>query len=357
MRYAILLAGRARRREDVAAGTEPRRDWLELADALGAQLIEGGEAGRSGAIPGMSAAWRAFARRDEYDVIVTDSERTGLPLALLFKLTRTRRGHVMIAHWLRPMRKRLLLRLLGGKSAVDRVVVYGSSQERFALEDLGLPRAKVELVLHAADAEFWRPIGQAPSGICSAGLERRDYGTLIEAVRGLDLVVTVAAASAWSRNDPLPDQTLPANVVKRRLDYRGLRDLYDRSEFVVVPLQDVDFQAGSLVMYEAMAMGKAVIATRTRAHRDGDIVRDGETGLLVPPGDPGALREAIVRLHTDPAAARRMGENARRVVEASLNHDTYVRRMLQIVRAVGDELGGPARATDPTAVPVRTGSR
>src|SRR5439155_1150132 len=194
MRYAILLAGRARRREDVAAGTEPRRDWLELADALGAQLIEGGEAGRAGAIPGMSAAWRAFARRG--------------------------------------------------------------------------------------------------------------YGTLIEAVRGLDLVVTVAAASAWSRNDPLPDQTLPANVVKRRLDYRGLRDLYDRSEFVVVPLQDVDFQAGSLVMYEAMAMGKAVIATRTRAHRDGDIVRDGETGLLVPPGDPGALREAIVRLHTDPAAAR-----------------------------------------------------
>src|SRR5437879_271955 len=191
----------------------------------------------------------------------------------------------------------------------------------------------------------------------AARRERRDYGTLIEAVRGLDLVVTVAAASAWSRNDPLPDQTLPANVVKRRLDYRGLRDLYDRSEFVVVPLQDVDFQAGSLVMYEAMAMGKAVIATRTRAHRDGDIVRDGETGLLVPPGDPGALREAIVRLHTDPAAARRMGENARRVVEASLNHDTYVRRMLQIVRAVGDELGGPARATDPTAVPVRTGSR
>jgi len=31
--------------------------------------------------------------------------------------------------------------------------------------------------------------------------------------------------------------------------------------------------------------------------------------------------------------------------------------MLQIVRAVGDELGGPARATDPKAMPVRTGSR
>jgi glycosyltransferase involved in cell wall biosynthesis len=339
-RYAILVSGRARRREDVAAGREPRRDWLELADALGARLVEGGHGWRGrAAMSGLAAAWTAFRRRDEYDVIVSDTERSGLLLALLFKLSRTRRGHVVVAHWLSPTKKRLILEWLGVASAIDRVVVYGSSQERFALERLHLPPAKVALVLHAADAEFWRPLGNARSGICSAGLEQRDYRTLMEAVSGLDVRVTIAAASAWSGHDPLPDEGLPGNVIKRRLDYLGLRELYDRSEFVVVPLMDVDFQAGSLVMYEAMAMGKAVIATRTRAHRYGDIVRDGETGLLVPPGDAAALREAILRLHRDPEEARRMGENARRIVERGLNHREYLQGMLRIVREVAASRG------------------
>jgi glycosyltransferase involved in cell wall biosynthesis len=92
-------------------------------------------------------------------------------------------------------------------------------------------------------------------------------------------------------------------------------------------------------MYEAMAMGKAVIATRTAAHRYGDIVRDGETGLLVPPGDARALRQAIIRLHEDPAEAARLGANGRRVVEEGLNHDVYTRDMVRVCREVGAALG------------------
>jgi glycosyltransferase involved in cell wall biosynthesis len=226
------------------------------------------------------------------------------------------------------------------RNAIDRLVVYCSAQERFALEQLNVPRAKVIKVLHAADSEFWHPLGHPKSGICSAGLERRDYAPLLEAVRGLDLTLTIAAGgSPWTKHDPLAEHNLPPNVIKRRIGYQEMRDLYDRSEFVVVPLQDVDFQAGSLVMYEAMAMGKAVIATRTAAHRYGDIVRDGETGLLVPPGDARALRQAIIRLHEDPAEAARLGANGRRVVEEGLNHDVYTRGMVRVCREVGAALG------------------
>jgi glycosyltransferase involved in cell wall biosynthesis len=337
-RYAVLVPGGARRREDIAAGREPRRDYFDLADALGAVLIEPGTRARGTVPTGMRAAWIAFDRRAEYDVIVTLNERSGIPLAALLMFSGTRRGHVMIAHWASPAKKRLPLRLLRAGNAIDRLVVFGSAQERVALKELGFARRKVEMVLHPADQRFWHPLGNPLSGICSAGLERRDYGTLVEAMRGLDLHLTIAAASPWSKRDPLSRAGLPPNVSKRRHDYLALRELYDRSEFVVVPLQDVDFQAGSLVMYEAMAMGKAVIATRTQAHRFGDIVRQGETGLLVPPGDPRALRQAILRLHHDPAEARRLGANARRVVEQGLNHDEYVRRMVGIARDLGREI-------------------
>jgi len=333
-RYAILLSGPGQR-EDAAAGQGPRHDWSTLADALGAPLIEGRSAWpRFATTSGLMAAWAAFQRRNEYDVIISDAERSGLPLALMLKLSGTQRGHVMVGHWLSPLKKRVLLQWFGGAETIDRLVLKGATQKRFALEHLGFARAKVEVVPTAADADFWHPLGLPQSGICGVGLERRDYPTLVEAVRGLDLRVTIAAASPWTSHGGIPRRELPPNVIRRRLDYLGIRELYDRSEFVVVPLVDVDFQAGSLVIYEAMAMGKAVIVSRTRGHVHGDVVQDGETGILVPPADPAALREAINRLHENPTEARRLGANARRIVQGGLNLDAYVQRMARIAREV-----------------------
>jgi glycosyltransferase involved in cell wall biosynthesis len=284
-------------------------------------------------------AWNAFKLRDSYDLIVSDSEHSGIALALLFKLSGTRKRHVMITHWLTPPKKAFFFQQLQIQTHVDRIITYSTNQERVALDLLRLPRYKVKRVLHPADHRFWRPLGLGQEEmVCSAGLEFRDYPTLISAAEGLDVRIDIAAASPWSQRTNLAKMALlPPNVVISKRSYFELRELYDRSKFVVVPLLDVDFQAGSLVMYEAMAMGKAVIATRTQAHRDGDILREKETGLFVPPGDVSALREAILRLWSSPEEARRMGWNARRVVEAGLNHETYVRTMVEIVRQVACE--------------------
>jgi glycosyltransferase involved in cell wall biosynthesis len=59
------------------------------------------------------------------------------------------------------------------------------------------------------------------------------------------------------------------------------------------------------VAMEAMAVGKPVIASRIGGLPE--IVADGETGILVPPGDAEALRSAMARLVNDPALAARMG--------------------------------------------------
>jgi len=297
---------------------------------------------------GLVQAFNALKRRDSYDVIISDSEHAGIPLALFFKLTGTRKAHVMITHWLSPAKKRVMFRGVRVDTHIDKVITYSTAQEQVALRALKLPRDKVERVLHPADRSFWRPLGLPTSNmICSAGLEFRDYPTLIDAVRGLDLDLEIAAASPWSQRQNLTDQvTLPPNVRVGKRSYDELRELYDRSKFVVVPLFDVDFQAGSLVMYEAMAMGKAVIATMTRAHRDGDILRDNETGVFVPPGDVDALRQAILRLHRAPREAERMGANARRIVEQGLNHDTYVSRMVQIARSVAEPTDVPDAGYD-----------
>ena len=76
---------------------------------------------------------------------------------------------------------------------------------------------------------------------------------------------------------------------------------------VVVPSMGEGF---GMVALEAMERARPVIAAAIGGL--GELVRDGETGLLVPPGEAEPLREAIVRLAGDLELARRMGEAGRR---------------------------------------------
>jgi glycosyltransferase involved in cell wall biosynthesis len=66
------------------------------------------------------------------------------------------------------------------------------------------------------------------------------------------------------------------------------------------------------VLVEAAALGKPIVATAV----DGvsEILEDGKTGLLVPPNDPSALADAVIRLLRDNEGARRLGERARALV-------------------------------------------
>jgi glycosyltransferase involved in cell wall biosynthesis len=68
-----------------------------------------------------------------------------------------------------------------------------------------------------------------------------------------------------------------------------------------------------LVILEAMATGKPVVATNDGGPKE--ICIDQETGLLVPPGDPEKLAEAILNLIENPEAARKMGKAGRKRVE------------------------------------------
>lgn len=69
----------------------------------------------------------------------------------------------------------------------------------------------------------------------------------------------------------------------------------------------------SNTVLEAMASGLPVIATRVGGNTE--LILEGETGSLVPPGDPAALACAISRYHQDEAMAYRHGQRARAVIE------------------------------------------
>jgi glycosyltransferase involved in cell wall biosynthesis len=345
MRCLILAAGRfdERLRRDIEEGREPRLDVFELAKALSADVIDFQDAERSRSPivklatraggPSAGVAALGFAQRSQYDAYFTTGEDIGLPLSALLRTSRAGCSHTMIAHTLFPKKKTLFFKVGGVGSRLDRVLVYATSEERYAIDELGLPPSKVQRIYYHADQQFFRPNGRAlePNTICAAGQLLRDYDTLVEAVRDLPVKLQIAAGSPWIDETLRPRAALPPNVTWGKLNRFELRELYARSALAVVPILQNEYQTGIATILEMMAMGKCVIATRTRGQTD--TIVDGVTGVYVPPGDAQALRRTLERLLADPDEAKRIGAAARKFMEEEAGLDQFVPRVAEAVRA------------------------
>ena len=333
----------------VAQDAHPTMDYFALQAALKADILdysalesEGNPAlvrlaKRKG--KDVALALLGYSRRRDYDVIYSNGENVSIPLAMLLKRHRVRPLHVLIGHRVSPPKKKLFFRALHPQ--MDAIFLYASTQVEYAQKVLGVPESKLHLIPFHADSHFYRPLptsGQAPARlISSAGLEWRDYPTLIEAVQGVDVEVRLGASSPWSKHqNETENRTLPSNVSARRYEYGELRQLYADSRFVVVPLYENDFQAGITTILEAMAMGKAVITTRTTGQVD--TIREGENGLYVSPGDVGAWRAAITRLLENPAEAERLGAQARRDIDTGMSLDHWVERIACVIYNLSNNL-------------------
>lgn len=326
--------------KEIEQQLRPRIDYIEMARTFNADLIDYAEARRlSGwfgrlleAIggPNLTLAWASFRRRGNYKVIFTDGEHVGIPLAWFCKLGGSRGiRHLMITHILSVYKKMFFFDFFRLQSHIDIFLVYSTWQKRFIERRWRVQPERVAFTPFMVDTRFFSPqqvTAQVRPMICSAGLEFRDYPTLIKVAADLAVEVVIAAGSPFSKRPNTAQQAdLPANVTVSRFTQYELRQLYADSLFVVMPLYNVDFQAGVTVILEAMAMEKAIICSGTPGQTD--VVIDGETGIYVPPEDPVALHDAIVYLLANPDVATRMGKAGRRRVEREMSLDCYTERL------------------------------
>jgi phosphatidylinositol alpha-mannosyltransferase len=104
----------------------------------------------------------------------------------------------------------------------------------------------------------------------------------------------------------------------------------------VLAAPSIGMESFGMVLTRAFACAVPVVSSDIAGYRD---VMTDETGLLVPPGDPAALAEAIVTLLEDETLRRRLGGVARTVAVERYGWDSIARRLAEVYEVVTERVG------------------
>ncbi len=126
------------------------------------------------------------------------------------------------------------------------------------------------------------------------------------------------------------ERAIAAGGVRDAFRFTGWREDVQRiiQAMDVVVVATTTPEPAALALMETMAMARPIIASRTGGTPE--IVKDGETGLLFPPGDPSALAERICRILDDPGFGERLGLAGRSRVERYYSLEEHMRTVRQL---------------------------
>jgi glycosyltransferase involved in cell wall biosynthesis len=256
-----------------------------------------------------------------YDIVWADSEKVAIPLSFL----KLEKPLLAVLHFPESPLKARLIRVLGIAERWAGVGIVSKDAVAYLQTRLGVDRKKI-FQYYSARTDVFRPCedGQRPPGpILSLGVTHRDYHTLIAALDRLpgyqtDLFVSSKYGDRY-RGRRLP-KIPPWVRLQSPISDSELVRQYQSCRYVVIPLLPTSHSgAGATTACEASASGKAVIATDTGGMKS--YVVHGQTGILVPPKDVGALRDAIKLLWENPTLAAEMGRAGRRFVEKHYHYE------------------------------------
>lgn len=209
---------------------------------------------------------------------------------------------------------------------MPRHITVSESSKRDIVAQMGIPAERMHVVPVGVDPETFRPlpnVGRVRGRImttASADVPMKGLAPLLEALakvrteRNDAHLVVIGKMKGKSTIPALIDRLALGDAVTfvSGVTTERIVELYAEAEAAAVPSL---YEGFSLPAIEAMACGVPIVATTGGALPE-VVGRDGETGLLVPPGDPGALATALLRALGDAELRDRLGTAGRaRVLE------------------------------------------
>ena len=331
-RRPLILTSNRRPDSNRATAEGPRTDFEVLAQSVSGRIMYPEASATAVAAVekklrlNLSQAVRA--RRAKTSVYVSFSERVGIPLSIL----RPDAPHLLVAHLLTSLEKRCVARLTHFLRRTELTLVFSRPQERYLREQAGLGADRAHFIWDKVDHRFFAPadVDSGDGYVLSVGREQRDYQTLIDALRPVQIPCVIVPGSTWSHRS-LAQLRVPEHIELRQgLSYSELRELYQRARLVVVPIyRGTEYAAGVNCILEAMSCARPVIASDTPGLSG--YIREGFDGRQVPPGDPQELRAVIEQLWADRGAAERLALGGRTTVEEGRTVDHFVARVSKLI--------------------------
>ncbi len=226
---------------------------------------------------------------------------------------------------------------------VDQVVTVSPAAARSVAEAFGLELDDVAVVWNGVDTTTHRRlpnIEREPGRVLFVGdSEDRNKGFryLLEALRRLGPFTSahvVVVQRSWSKQAPLMANERGLGERVTFIDSLSSDELvreYNRAELLVAPSL---YEGFGLPTAEAQACGTPVVATNVGAHAD--VIEDGKTGVIVPPGDAESLANGIRFLLEDAGRREEMGEMGARRIRERFSWRRAAEEMSTLYR--GDEL-------------------
>lgn len=287
--------------------------------------------------------WRALAELRPHLIIVGHAN-----LRLLVPPVRSRRRFVAIAHGndFESAQRRWHVAFFNHLLSRARPLITNSQANAHRLRALNLP-APVVIPPGTDPARFVPPRTprSMPPVLLTVGrlVPRKGIDTVLRALpRLLDHTPQLEYWIAGDGPQRPALEELARNLgVTGAVKFLGfvaddeLPQIYQRATIFVMPTR-ADYEKGDvegfgIVYLEASASGLPVVAARSGGAAEA--VRDGETGVLVPPDDPHTLAESLTHLIDDPVLCRRLGRGGRLWVENEMNWDRAARQLLDVLEA------------------------
>lgn len=271
---------------------------------------------------------------NKYDIVITSNIKTTQLVALYTKLLHLKNVKQIVLELMLDEEsntiiwklKRLFQRFIF--SAVDKIFVSSTGEIETYSKRLGLPRGLFSSLHFHTNIVVPKMTGNTGTYILSAGRTGRDYRTFSNAVSDLPIKVVVISDHQSVHRICFPNNT----QVLINIQYDEYLELVKNCCFVVVPLKDLIKSTGQVVILEAMALGKPVIASDTVGTRD--YIKSGYNGILVPPNDAISLKSAILDLLNDQSKQKSISVNALQFIKEKCTFDKYVGKILDTAEEI-----------------------
>lgn len=274
-----------------------------------------------------------FINRKKYDTILCWQQFYGIIIGFYSHFFHIRKQNPLyVMMFIYKPKKRIIgklyynfIRFSIASKYIDKIICFSSTEPRYYSNLFKVEINKFVYVPLGDDLTNVITVDSERHGIVSIGISNRDYNFLIKTFKDTQYDLRI-----YADHD---ERFAPNIIMSGKVLGEQVSDILNRTELLVIPLDDTNISAGQLTVLHAMQLGVPVVATDSNGLKD--FIKNGENGYLLE-NDVTLWRNTIGLLLSNKNEWNRMSSNTRKMYEKNHTVISMAKRIAGIVTDQGE---------------------